>query len=94
MTEQLGEVRDDPGAQRFELAVGGRLATAAYRREGWRIVFTHTHVPRELEGRGIGSALIAGALAQVKAAGLVVVPDCAFVRAYLERHPEAATIAD
>lgn len=88
----MSDVRDDPGANRFELEVGGRLATAAYRREDGRIVFTHTHVPAELEGQGIGSRLIAGALAQVKAAGLKVVPQCPFVRAHLERHPDAAEV--
>jgi predicted GNAT family acetyltransferase len=86
-------VRDNPSENRFELTVEGQTAIAAYCREGDRIVFTHTIVPRELEGQGIGTRLIEGALAQVRGEGLTVVPQCAFVAAYLRKHPEAAEIA-
>jgi predicted GNAT family acetyltransferase len=89
----MNGVRDDLAAQRFELEVDGAVAFAAYRCEGDRIVFTHTVVPPELEGRGIGSRLIAGALARAQAEGLKVVPECEFVAAYLARHPDAADIA-
>ena len=37
---------------------------------------------------GIGSALIKGALADVRDQGLHLVPACAFVAAYLDRHPD------
>lgn len=86
---RVAEVRDNEAESRFEMEAKGRLAIAAYRREGERIVFTHTQVHRELEGRGIGSALIAGALEKVRSEGLKVVPACPFVRAWIERHPEA-----
>ena len=86
----MSPVRDNRAESRFEMEAEGRLAIAAYRRSaGGRIVFTHTEVPRELEGRGIGSALIAGAMAKVRAEGLKVVPACPFVRAWIDRHPEA-----
>ena len=52
------------------------------------VTFTHTVVPPEAEGHGVGSRLVAGALEQVRAAGLTIVPACAFVAAYVERHPE------
>lgn len=89
----MADVIDNQAEQRFELAVEGGTAIAAYRREGDRIIFTHTEVPPELEGQGIGSRLVAGALAQVRRAGLTVVPACAFVAAYLRRHPDAAETA-
>ena len=84
-------VRDVPERQRYELTVADATAFAAYRREGGRIVFTHTVVPEELRGGGIGTRLVAGALADAKAKGLAIVPECPFVAAYLEQHPEAAT---
>ena len=87
------DVRDDREANRFELEQDGAVAFAAYRREGDTIVFTHTIVPDALRGGGVGSRLIAGALAQVRAEGLKVVPQCEFVAAYLERHPDAAELA-
>ena len=89
----MTEVHDNRERSRFELPVDGHVAFAAYERIGDRIVFTHTIVPRELEGRGIGTRLIEAALAQVRAEGLKVVPQCAFVAAYLRKHPEAAEVA-
>lgn len=81
-------VRDNAAESRYELAMEGDLAIAAYQREGDRIVFTHTLVPEALEGHGIGSRLVAAALADVRRQGLTVIPACEFVAAYFERHPE------
>lgn len=86
-------VHDNRAENRFELTADGAVAVAAYERAGDRIVFTHTVVPEALRGRGIGSRLIAGALAAVRAEGLTVVPQCRFVAAYLAEHPEAAELA-
>lgn len=82
------EVVDNRTRHRFELEVDGAIAFAAYEREDGIITFTHTVVPPELQGRGLGSALVEAALAMVRAEGLKVVPDCPFVRAYIEKHPE------
>ena len=84
----MDKVRDNAAEQEFELTVAGRRAVAAYQLEGARIVFTHTVVPPEIEGRGVGSRLIRGALDAVRDRGLRVVPQCPFVAAYIERHPE------
>ena len=87
------DVIDNRSASRFELATDAGPAVAVYALDGDTITFTHTVVPPPAEGHGVGGRLIAGALADVAARGLKVVPQCAFVRAYLERHPEAATLA-
>jgi uncharacterized protein len=42
----------------------------------------------QARGRGLASQLVAGALENVRARGLKVVPRCPFVRAYIARHPE------
>ena len=81
-------VTNNRSEHRYELAEGGRTAIAAYRLEEGRIVFNHTVVPEEVEGRGVGSRLIAGALEQVREEGLKVVPVCSFVRHYIDTHPE------
>jgi predicted GNAT family acetyltransferase len=85
-------VIDRPDHNRFELALDDEIAIAAYRREGNTLILTHTEVPEALEGQGIASALVAGLLDQVRARHEKVVPLCAFVRAYLERHPEQADL--
>lgn len=87
------DVTDNRAEHRFELPTDAGPAIAVYEADGDTITFTHTVVPPEVEGHGVGSRLIAGALADAKARGLKVVPQCPFVRAYLERHPEAVTLA-
>lgn len=83
----MERVVDNRAEQEFELAVGRHRAIAAYQREGDAIVFTHTAVPPAIEGRGVGTRLIRGALDLVRDQGLRVVPQCPFVRAFVDRHP-------
>jgi predicted GNAT family acetyltransferase len=84
----LSQVRDNPALHRFELDAEGHTAAAYYTLAPGVITFTHTDVPAELNGRGIGSALVRGALEQVRARGLKVVAKCPFVSAYMGKHPE------
>lgn len=56
------------------------------------IIFTHTTIDPPLEGRGLGSALAAYVLDDARARGLSVVPECAFIAAYIDRHPEYADL--
>lgn len=83
-----GEVVNNEAKRRYELHIGEHVALAAYQIDGDTIRFTHTEVPKALEGRGVGSRLVAAALADVRRLGLRVVPLCPFVRAYIDRHPE------
>lgn len=84
----MSDVRDNQAESRYELEADGRLATAAYRMEDGAVAFTHTAVPPELEGQGVGSRLVKGALEDVRARGLRFIPYCSFVAAYAERHRE------
>jgi predicted GNAT family acetyltransferase len=81
-------VRDNKAEHEFELVVDGHRAVAAYQLEGDTIVFTHTIVPKAIEGRGVASRLIRGALDQARDRGLKVIPQCPFVAAYIKRHPD------
>ncbi|WP_033341842.1 GNAT family N-acetyltransferase [Catenuloplanes japonicus] len=81
------EVRDN--TDRFEIVVDDKVAGfAAYRVRDDAIVFTHTEVDPAFEGQGLGSKLAAGALDAVRARGGAVVPRCAFIKSYIDRHPE------
>ncbi len=73
---------------RFEIPIGDGLALAAYRREGEVIAFTHTEVPEAHEGQGLASRLAEAGLAYARDAGLGVAPHCAFIAAYIRKHPE------
>ncbi|MCY1171886.1 GCN5-related N-acetyl-transferase [compost metagenome] len=84
----MDTVIDNKAEAEFVLTVGGKRAVAAYQMEGDTIVFTHTIVPKALEGRGVGSKLIRAALDSARDRGLKVIPQCPFVAAYIEKHPE------
>jgi predicted GNAT family acetyltransferase len=85
-------VRDNREASAYEADVGGATAVAAYELDGDSIAFTHTEVPPEAEGQGVGAALVRYALDDVRARGLRVIPLCQFVRSYIRRHKEYADI--
>jgi predicted GNAT family acetyltransferase len=82
-----------PERQRYELLVGGAHAGRIdYRPRGDALAFVHTEIDASLERRGLGTRLVEGALADVRASGLLVVPLCPFVAAYFARHPEVADL--
>jgi predicted GNAT family acetyltransferase len=89
MTES---VRDNPQRNRFELATPAGLAYANYRRDDTVIMITHTEVPRALEGRGVGSRLVAGMLDLIRPEGRTVVPMCSFVSHFINTHPDYADL--
>lgn len=72
---------------RFEINEGGFAAVLEYELQDGNIIFTHTGVPRELEGKGIGSALVKYALEYATGNQLKVVPECPFVQSYIDKHP-------
>jgi len=84
----MGDIVNNKTDHRFELVVDGHLAASFYKIDGNVITFIHTEVPPELGGRGIGSKLVQGALDQVRAAGMKVIADCPFVKAWIGKHPE------
>lgn len=88
MAGKTGEVVDNQAAGRYELAVEGGTAVLSYTRDGDTLRLTHTEVPAELEGQGIGSRLVKQVLDRARAEGVKVAPWCPFVREYIDRHPE------
>ncbi len=92
MVEDLESgVRHDADRHRYELDADGGVAVAEYHERAGSRIFTHTEVPRQSEGRGVGSKLINAALDDTKRAGLKIVPACSFVVAFVQRHPEYRT---
>jgi uncharacterized protein len=79
-----------PDERRYELLLGDEHAgELVYRDRGDDVVaFLHTEVEPRLRRRGLGSALVAGALDDARERGLGVVPLCPFVDGYISSHPE------
>jgi predicted GNAT family acetyltransferase len=86
-------VADNPRASRYELWLGAtRAGLIEYRSKPGVVLLVHTEVDPAFEGQGLGERLVTGALADLRARGLKVVPLCPFVRAYLRRHPDQADL--
>ena len=86
-------VTDNPRASRYELWLGGtRAGLIQYRSKPGTVLLIHTEVDPAFAGQGLGERLVAGALADLRARGLKLVPICPFVRAYLGRHPDQADL--
>jgi hypothetical protein len=88
MSGETVDFRHDSERRRFEIERPAGKAVLTYEHDGEFVVFTHTLVPKALEGQGIGSRLVRAGLEWARANGLKVVPQCPFVAAYIERHPE------
>jgi uncharacterized protein len=87
-------VRDNTERHRFELDADGHVAFSDYTRANGVLTILHTEVPKALEGRGVGSALIRGVLDAARAEGLIVRTKCEFAKAYVDRHPEYADLRE
>ncbi|MGH3472766.1 MAG: GNAT family N-acetyltransferase [Nocardioidaceae bacterium] len=84
------EVRDVPDSERFEILVGGSVAgfLQYHRRPPDTFVAIHTEIAREYAGQGLAGRLVQHVLDQARAEGLRVKPECPFVAAYVDKHPE------
>jgi uncharacterized protein len=82
------EIRHNQGEQRYEAWVEGKLAGSAhYRLDDGPVVFTHTEVEPEFEGRGIAGRLAEAALGDARRSGRQVIPLCPYIAGYVRRHP-------
>lgn len=77
-----------PEKNRFEVHVEGLTAIAEYKLFPGGIAYTHTEVPKELGGKGIGSFIAKGVLDYAQEHNLHVKPYCSFIKAYIDKHPE------
>jgi predicted GNAT family acetyltransferase len=73
---------------RFQTRVDGKLAYTEYSMDGRTLTFTHTQVPKELEGRGLASKIVKFALDEARSKKFKVVAQCPYVSSYIQRNPE------
>lgn len=81
-------VRNDD-EHRYEIVVDGAVAghTEIRPRDGV-LVMPHTVVDDAYAGQGLGGKLVGGALDDIRSRGEKVVPECSYVRSFIEKHPE------
>lgn len=88
MKKEIPELIDNEAKKRYELNFEESVAFIEYIKAKDNIYLTHTEVPKSMEGKGIGSAMVLAALKDVKTKELTLIPLCPFVALYIKRHPE------
>lgn len=88
-------VRDAPDQSRFEIAVDGELAGSLryFEHEG-RIALDLTRIDDAFGGRGLAGQLVQGALDDLRARGVLILPLCPYVTGWLEKHPDYQDLVD
>ena len=84
---------DAEAAQRYEAREDGDLAgfiDYVVRRD--RLALIHTEVLPSHQGQGVADQLVRFALDDARRRGLRVIAICAYVQAYVQRHPETRDI--
>jgi uncharacterized protein len=76
------------GEYQAHVAGSDRIGRLTWVIRGGARVAEHTIVPPELGGKGIGGKLVAALIADAREHGFKVVPECSFVAAAFERHPD------
>ena len=85
----------DQGARgEYHAAVDGSGATGrlTYKRTGNVLAADHTIVPPEIGGRGVAGKLVDALVADARANGWKIRPECSYVVAAFQRHPEWADV--
>jgi predicted GNAT family acetyltransferase len=88
----MAEVTDNAALNRYEMTVDGETAFVAYVRRGDAVTLVHTEVPQAMAGHGVGSTLARAVLEDISRRDLRVVPECAFMAAFIARHREFADL--
>lgn len=74
---------------RYEFRLDGGVAYVEYEPAADGLYrLTHTIVPPQFEGQGIGRELVEATLEALRERGARIIPQCSFIIRYIQRHPE------
>ena len=88
---------EDGSKGRYEARVQGHdgVGELTYSRlSATKIIADHTGVEDSLRGLGVGKALVERLVADARAEDFRIVPQCSFVKAQFQRHPEWSDVMD
>jgi predicted GNAT family acetyltransferase len=85
-------IHDNETLHRFELAEGGRIVFADYRRTGDTFTLPHVEADPALRGTGAASRLMDSIIALARERGYRLIPTCSYARAWFRRHPHAGDV--
>lgn len=88
------DIHFDENRQRYEaiLPDSEQVAYMNVQRSANLWVMRGTYVPPAFEGRGVGSALVRRVLAEARAEGVQIYPQCPFTAAYIKRNQQEADL--
>ena len=83
------ELIDNTENHQYEFHIGKLVPKIEYiKSKNGEIYLTHTEVPVQLEGKGVGSQLVEKVLKDIERQELRLVPLCPFVAGYIQKHPD------
>ena len=80
---------DNEARKCYEFNIDGLVPKVDYIKtsEG-DLYLTHTEVPSQLQGQGVGKELVVAILEEADSEGWKVIPLCGFVAGYIRKNPE------
>lgn len=95
MAQEIAVSRTDStthGDYRAEMPGAREPALLTWRARGQTRIATRTFVPPELRGRGVAQRLVEALVADARAQGFTIVPQCSYVAALFKRRPDWADV--
>jgi uncharacterized protein len=87
------QITNKPEQHRYEAHIDGQLAgLCEYNVLSEALLFTHTEVMPEHEGKGVGSVIARHVLDDARAQGKQVIPVCPFIAGWIRKHREYADL--
>lgn len=86
--EKRYELKHNPAENRYEFDLGTDKAYIEYAEGKEALLLTRTVVPEAYEGQGIAAELTVDVLEELKKQGRKIIPHCAYIIRWIERHPE------
>ena len=86
------ELINNEANKQYEFHIEGLVPKIVYNKTGDKIYLIHTEVPNDLSGKGIANQLVRKVLEDVRERGLKLIPLCPFVKKYIQRHSEWASL--
>lgn len=80
------------GEYHAHVAGSDQIGRLTWIKQGGARVAEHTLVPRAIGGRGVAARLVEALVADAKEQGFKVVPECSYVAAAFDRHPDWAAL--
>jgi uncharacterized protein len=81
---------DKAGEYHAHVAGSDHIGRLTWVKRGGARVAEHTLVPAAIGGRGVAARLVEALVADARAQGFGIVPECSYVAAAFARHPEWA----